>query len=305
MIDGYTKIYNLGDVRIRGLFTWPVSVEEKVDGSQFSFMKDEEGVVHFRSKRVPVYAEEPSMFQAGCLAILERKDLLNPGWVYRGEYLSKPKHNTLAYERIPEGHVILWDVQLERQTYEPYALVKHEAERLGLEAVPELISERVLDGPEELKDLLEKTSVLGGQKIEGVVIKARGRLNADGKLLAGKWVSEAFKEVNQKSFKERNPGTGQILETLATRYRCESRWRKAVQRLRDDGTLTNTPKDIGPLVREIQSDIQAECAEEMKDLLFKWAWKKIAKKTVGGFPQWYKEELIKVAFDEEEGEQVI
>lgn len=39
----YPSIYNLGHRYIADLLTVPVIVEEKIDGSQFSFGLDEEG----------------------------------------------------------------------------------------------------------------------------------------------------------------------------------------------------------------------------------------------------------------------
>jgi hypothetical protein len=46
----YPSIYNLGHRALQDLLTVSVNVEEKVDGSQFSFGITEEGEIKLRSK---------------------------------------------------------------------------------------------------------------------------------------------------------------------------------------------------------------------------------------------------------------
>ena len=36
----------------------------------------------------------------------------------------------------------------------------------------------------------------------------------------------------------------------------------------------------------------SKCEAMIKEVLFKWAWKKISPKLTGGVPQWYKERLL-------------
>src|SRR6267142_6345300 len=110
MIPSYPKIYNLGHAAILDLLDGDVVVEEKVDGSQFSFglLYDTRPLVEpafrlfFRSKEAIIEPEAPpKMFARGVEAVKAIAHLLTPGFVYRGEYLQKPKHNVLAYDRIP------------------------------------------------------------------------------------------------------------------------------------------------------------------------------------------------------------
>ena len=68
--------------------------------------------------------------------------------------------------------------------------------------------------------------------------------------------------------------------------------------MRESGTLTDTPKDIGWLIKEIASDTHRECSEDIKEKLFKWAWPHLQRKVVAGAPEWYKEQLAKAAFGE-------
>ena len=106
----YPKIWALGHRAVRELFDGDVFVEEKVDGSQFSFgvFNDE---LRCRSKGADINTQAPEKMFAKAVETAQRlgPDLLE-GATYRGEYLQKPKHNTLAYDRVPEGNIIIFDI---------------------------------------------------------------------------------------------------------------------------------------------------------------------------------------------------
>jgi hypothetical protein len=146
---------------------------------------------------------------------------------------------------------------------------------------------------------LNVKSVLGGQKIEGFVVKNYKHFTSDGKTMMGKFVSEQFKEVHKKEWKNTNPTQKDILTQLGETYKSEARWYKAIQHLKESGAYTRSPKDIGPLLKEIQQDIKTECQDEIKEKLFKWAWSHVARKSIQGFPQWYKELLMEQQFTKE------
>jgi hypothetical protein len=297
-IRGYSKIYNLGHRALADFFDGlAIEVTEKVDGSQFSFAMIE-GELHFRSRNKAIDASNPGMFEFGVRSIAERASGLQEGWIYRGEYLSKPKHNTMAYDRTPAGHVVLFGIDVGDQHYLDYTVLQDEAERLGLEAVPHL---GYVHKPsmEWLDQALETESFLGGQKVEGIVLKNYRMYDQDKKTLMAKFVSEAFKEKHGKEWKKANPSQGDVLEVLGESLRSEARWEKAVQRLRDDGVLTDTPADIGLLFKTVQQDIVEEEIDHIKETLFKWGWKKISKKTTLGLAEWYKRRLAEAQFDGE------
>jgi hypothetical protein len=144
-----------------------------------------------------------------------------------------------------------------------------------------------------IQEWLAKESFLGGPKIEGVVLKDYSRFDRDGKIYAGKYVSEAFKEKHKKEWKEDNPGGKDLLSLISAQYCTEARWRKAVQHLQEDGALEGSPKDIGPLMKELVRDLEQEEEAEIKAELFKWAWPHIKRAAGRGFPEWYKGELLK------------
>jgi len=94
-INSYSHIFNLGHRAVQDILDGPVIVEEKIDGSQFSFMQDNDGV-NCRSRGKQVFLDDPGMFK---LAVETAKDiayLLEPHRIYRCEFLAKPKHNVLA-----------------------------------------------------------------------------------------------------------------------------------------------------------------------------------------------------------------
>ncbi len=76
-------------------------------------------------------------------------------------------------------------------------------------------------------------------------------------------------------------------------YKSEARWNKAVQHLRDNGELTGTPKDIGPLIKEVRQDIIAEEKENIKETLWGISQNDFLATATNGLPQFYKEQLIK------------
>ena len=299
-ISSYPSIFNLGHKAVQNLLKTSVIAQEKVDGSQFSFCKTEDGELVFRSKGAEINPDDSSgMFSKGVAAVKEVVDRLTPGWVYRGEYLRTPRHNALAYDRVPKGHVILFDVNPGLEEYLPYGDVVQEADRLGFEVVPLLFIGKI-ETHEEVERLLQATSVLGGQKIEGVVIKPKdyNLYGQDKKVLMGKFVSEAFKEVHRAAWKNDNPGQKDIIERLGLELTTPARWQKAVQHLRERGEVEDSPKDIGKLIPEVIADVQKECEDAIKQRLFDWAWKDLKRKVIAGLPEWYKEELLKKQFEE-------
>jgi RNA ligase len=296
--QSYPSIFNLGHRAIRDLFSFPVVIQEKVDGSQFSFgVFDGEIKVRSKGREFPVDGPE-DMFAAACATVRSLAPKLVDGWTYRGEYLSKPNHNTLAYDRVPAKHIILFDISTGDGEFLRYDALPINAEILGLEAVPSIYQGMVED-PDQLRSMLERVSVLGGQKIEGVCIKQLepNLYGTDKKLLIGKFVSEAFKEVHREKWPVNNPAPSDVLEALSKELSTIPRWNKAIQHLREAGWLTSTPKDIGPLIQEIPADVLKEETEYIKEKLFAWAWPKIKRMITNGFPEFYKQKLLDEQFD--------
>lgn len=297
-LHSYPSIFNMGHRMVLDLLKEPVYVQEKVDGSQFSFGLGEDGTVLTKSKGAVVYLETcDKLFKGAVEYVNSIKDKLSPGYTYRGEVLCRPRHNALAYDRVPNHNVVLFDINTGEEQYMKYSDVAEEAKRLDLEVVP-LLYTGMVDSAEALKALLDTTSFLGGQKIEGVVVKPVNyyQFGPDKKVLMGKYVSEAFKEVHGGEWRKSNPTHSDGIEQVALAYKTPARWSKSVQHLRDAGLLEDSPKDIGKLMKEVNVDVLKECEAEIKELLFKAAWPKIARIITAGLPQWYKSALLDKQF---------
>lgn len=301
MLNAYPSIYNLGHAAIADLLKGPVIVEEKVDGSQISFGRLLNGDLAMRSKGAPINMLAPEGMFAKAVEVVNRlADKLKPGITYRGEYLCKPKHNALAYNRTPKDHIILFDINHDLEAYRDPSRKKLTAEVLGLECVPVLF-EGVIADINQFRALLDTESVLGGQKIEGVVIKPANYdlFGRDKKVLMGKFVSEAFREVHSQSWSKehKTPCNADILALLANRYTTQARWAKAEQHLRDAGKLETSMRDIPALMVEVPTDIEKDCEDEIKDYLYSWAWPQLRRACTRGLPEWYKEQLLKKQFE--------
>ena len=318
----YPSIFAVGHHAAHDILLDTVVVEEKIDGSQFSFGvfdEREPGIypavydqdtftLRCRSKGAQLNIIAPEhMFAKAVAVVQEIKNELVLGWTYRGEYLVKPKHNALAYDRTPYRNIIIFDINTGHEEYLDPAAKKIEANRVGLEVVPVLYHGPGLElSHDHLRNMLDNTvSVLGGQKIEGVVIKNYERFVAGGGAMFAKFVSEAYKEVHSAERKRENPTTGDIIQQIISDYRTPARYQKALQHLSEAGKTEGTLRDIGLLIREIPEDIKRECYDEIAGRLFKYAWPHIARGVCGGVALWYKDVLLKRQFEKDLTEPVI
>lgn len=296
----YPKVWAIGHGYLSELFFDEVIVEEKLDGSQFSFgLFGIELKMKSKNKEF-IGSDSEKMFDQAKEVVESRRAILKEGWTYRAEYFNKPKHNVLSYNRIPDNNIIIFDINTGEETYLSYEEKSAEAKRLGLECVPLLYSGKVSSAV-QLEQLLEKESVLGGVKIEGFVCKNYLRFGKDKKALMGKYVSEKFKETHNKEWKSKNKGSDSILQLLIHTLRTEARWEKAIQKIRDSGELKNEPKDIGLIVDAIRQDIKEECEEFIKQRLYDWAQSGVLRGVSRGFPEFYKEKLMKRQFEIKNG----
>jgi RNA ligase-like protein len=314
-LPSYGKVYGVGHKDLADLLNGEIVVEEKIDGSQFSFsyVEGPEGLelkCRSNGQQLPLIVEKgedgincvtttEKMFRKAVAAAASRIHA-QPGWVYRCEYLQSPKHNTLAYERTPKDNLIIFDVMTGPESYLAPAEKANEAARLGLECVPLFYHGGGLSFPNAepgapefmrmLADFLKKQSILGGP-VEGIVVKNYNRFTSDGKLAKGKIVTEAFKEAHRDQWKVSNPCAKDFVQMLAQSMRTEARWRKAVQHLREAGKCEGTPRDIGALMKNVHTDIDAEDADQIAQALLKHFLPQIKRAVCAGLPDWYKKEL--------------
>lgn len=290
----YPKIYNASHGAVKDIFQWTVHIEEKIDGSQFSFgLKD--GRLWMKTHHKDVTNEEPfgqfmetMKFLRGS-AVLE---LVREGYTYRGEVISKLKHNHLTYQRLPKlGNIVIFDIDKGDEDYLGYVDKVQEANRLGLETVPYMFYGTVSNSG-TVRSFLDRTPLLGGKIIEGIVVKAYGHYAEDKKTIMAKIVSDAYREIAKDEGNiGAKPTRSDVVQALIEKYRTEPRWRKAVQTLRDNNTLKNDPSDIQGLRVQAMKDIEEECGDEIKNALYMSFKNDVLRGSVGGLPEWWKKTL--------------
>lgn len=298
MISAYPKIFNLGVDYIKDIFNEEVEITEKVDGSQFGFGKIE-GEVICRSKGKRQMPDQPDkMFKTAVDYIMTIEEKLPDNMFFYAEYLNKPKHNQIKYGRIPKNNLILFGARTKEgeilRDYSKYA------EMFDIELVPVLFKGKI-NSPVELKELMKTISILGEAEIEGIVVKNYDRKFLLGgqeiPLMCGKFVSEKFKEVMCKPQKEKSKAPDKLQEFCES-FKTEARWNKAVQHLKENGELENTPRDIGKLMREVNIDIESEEKENIKEFLWNLHKRLIFSSAIRGMAQWYKEKVVDQSFNQ-------
>jgi len=301
-IHGFPKIWHVGNSFIPNLFIGNVEVTEKIDGSQFGFGIAEDGELVCRSKGKEMILDAPEkMFSVAVKWVIDNealiRSILRPGDSIYGEFMGSPSHNILKYARTPANNVIVFGASLQNAWINKHAELSAVAAKLGLEAVPLLYHGEIKDF-EQMKSLLETDSILGNVKIEGMVFKNYEQPCFLGNIILpsfGKFVSESFKEAHASDW---GPKFKQAdhLQALIDSYRTEARWHKAIQHLREKGELTDSPKDIGNLMKEIERDLAEEEKENIKAKLWQLHKDQFFRKAQAGFPVWYKDELAKKQF---------
>ena len=303
MIHAFPKIFAIGTVYIKDIFKEEVEITEKIDGSQFNFGKID-GELFMRSKGKQIFPDAPEkMFTLAVNYVLSIQDKIPNNTTYYCEYLNKPKHNVLTYERVPINNLILFGVSDTSSAFiSNYENLVESAVNLSIEFVPRIFSGKI-DDPQTLLKFLETDSILGNTKVEGIIIKNYKRPFLLGgmpiPLMMGKYVSEKFKEKHDKNWGKENTSKGKW-QLFVESYRTEARWLKTVQHLRDNGELKNSPRDIGKLIIGVKEDIKDEETEIIKNFLWKEFSGELLRKSTAGLPEWYKKYLLKNSFEQKD-----
>lgn len=295
MIKAFPKIFVLGTDYIKDILDGEVEVTEKLDGSQFVWGRLD-GELFVRSKGVKLNFEAPNkMFKEAVDYIYSISDMIPDGIIFHAEYLQKPHHNSLTYSKIPENHLALFSVSDFTEKFYNYNEIKSWADKLSIDAVP-LIFKGVIENTDQIIEMVHGQSYLKGVDREGVVVKNYNKPFLLGgqpiPLMCGKYVTEAFKEVHRAGWSKEHTGRGKW-ETFKEGYKTEARWLKAVQFLRDSGELTESPKDIGNLIKRVITDIEEEEEETIKNFLWKEFGNEVLRTSVHGLPEFYKLQLLK------------
>lgn len=291
MIPDYGKVYNLGSREVKDIFLLPgeIYIQEKIDGSQFSFMKNQNGKLLCRSRNRIIDIKAPGMFKEAVESLLNILDSIPENRIYRSEYLRKPKHNHIEYQRIPKNHLILFDVEnIEDKDELLNFFTKGLFEHLGFVIFQNTRLYTQDEVIKSIKNEMLKPSILGGPR-EGMVIK---KYLPDGTIMKAKIVSDSFKEISghNKSRKKQSYKLN-IGDIISNDLRTESRWEKSLQHAKEDGEIEGYEKDIGTLIKYVFKDIEEECEEYCKDQLWNHYKKNIIKGASRGLAQWYKGKL--------------
>lgn len=294
-LPAFPKILTLNSTILPEIMDGEIEITEKIDGSFFAFGYID-GEIFFRSKNKDItHDTHDKMFREGIEYVKSIENRLKKyaGWVFYCEYLRKEKHNVIKYSRIPHNHLYLFGALFE-ESYAKGQILTQIAEYLDIEP-PNILYEGDAKETPPLEILMDKKSILGNEKMEGIVIKNYNKkikfAEKTYPIAVAKVVRDDFKERHTKEWK-RKKGLNDRINSFLESFRTEARWRKAVQHLKDNGDLEFQPRDIGKLVKEIQKDILEEEKENIKNELFEIYKKAILRKAVAGFPEWYKKELI-------------
>lgn len=263
-------------------------IQEKVDGSQFSFTLDDE--LKFYNKKKEISKNVIFATTIDSITLLSSTVNLNPDYVYHGEAIRKQRHNVISYFRAPRHHFILFEIYSKSHGYLKLDECQREAERLGLEMVQTLYQNK---DPQitpvskclEIIDLIEQNKIescLGG-KIEGIVFK---HLHAKKQ---SKIVATKLKLVTRQ-FKESVPGKlhgPSFIESIVSKYKTEARWRKSLQHVREYLPAESKNDDIRrEFMIELKADFVKEHETEVKNLLWEHFIGEIISRISQGSENW-------------------
>lgn len=271
----YGKVHRLGSKEHAGFDEdAEIIVQEKMDGSQFSFwVEDGQLVCCSRTSRLDI--NEPGAMFAKAVAtarLAHRNGLLEGGEVFYGEAFQRRRHNVLEYGVEPLGGLVLFEVSRSTKTIEEHA------KEMGCTPVKELYRGPLLP-KDELRAMATGISPTLGGRREGVVVKQLAPTYSRCKI-----VSPEFAEVKVvKSTKSDNP-----VADIGRAFAQPARYQKALQRLTEQGRITGTERDIGALIGEVRRDMFEEEKDAIAGALFALFSKDVGRAAVANVADWYK-----------------
>lgn len=299
-LPSYWKSVNLGDPKLGEFFRGSIlQVEEKIDGSQFSFGKVN-GELFMRSRSTLLNLESPEkLFAKSVNHILSvNPNLIPNNIVFRGESVTSNRHNSNVYSRTPTGFIVLFGGEdLVTGRVLDHLELSECAANFGIDVVPILdtMNPDGMSGEEILSHLnkfLDRESYLGGCLVEGVAIKRLSNpIFYMDKPIFAKLVSASFKETQKKEWRKDNPTQLDALHVIAEEVGTPARYDKAIQRLKESGKYTGAVQDIGPLIKAVGDDIREECREFIGARFAELFTDDVSRIAVKGVPNWYKKKL--------------
>src|SRR3972149_4327071 len=273
----YPKIHTVGYRGTEKVSSLPVYVSEKLDGSNVSlhcFMTQGGKVIRLasRTRWLDIESKQFTPFiqwAADHLNVLLAG--MEPGEVLWGEFCNN--HNVLKYDR--KSPFVLFDFSYTgfagERIFQAPDMWRVVLEKRNLQdVIPIGIWEfhgLLNDYQALLEAFVSRGAYLGGP-IEGIVIKNYSETSEYSEPLFVKLVMDEFKEGHKKVYAQ-----GESLEeSLCQLVFNEARFRKGVQRVKENEQYTGTMKDMGTLLSTIQKDVEEESMGDIATFLVNKYW---------------------------------
>lgn len=267
----YTDVVRLGHKSTVGVLNEGdnIIIQEKLDGANASFTLDELDLkMYSRNTELSESKTLGGFYNFVKDSFENKKELLNPNYIYFGEWLNPHKVKYENYEK----HFFLFDIYSKSENkYLDFSVVKLEANNLGLNLIP-VFYEGKYDSYEQLEKYVGSTALNAkiGDKVlgEGIVVKNVDYVDRFGNQMYVKLVVDEFVEV-QKQKKSSDPNSYKstdeykLAESLVTKARVE----KTIFKLRDEGLIADNleKKDIGLIFKESINRVYADLIKEESD----------------------------------------
>lgn len=248
-----------------------ISITEKVDGANASFVKDDDnfqGVTCYSRKQTLTPENTLQGFYSWVSKnIVPIKDKLNPNYRYIGEWTTP--HKIKYKEEYVKTFLMfsIWDEGT--QQYLSDGIVRAEAYRLGLETVKYFYHGEFVSY-EHMTSFIGKSNITEVPNTgEGIVVKNTNYLDRFGKQVFVKLVSESFAEI-QKQKLPKNPNVNQkelsVIKSIMTKARVD----KLMHKLVDEELINREDFEIekmGLLIKLITPRVIEDMYKEEKDML--------------------------------------
>ena len=279
-IKKYTKVVRYGksetiDVLKQGDI---ISITEKIDGANASFRID-----NTNDLGISCYSRNNPLDEHNTLGgfynwvrdnIVPTKQLLNPNYIYFGEWLIK--HKVIYKEECYNNFYLFSIYDIDKEEYIDELLMRKEANRLRLKTVECCYYGEFRDY-EHLKTFIGKSNMTEVVNTgEGIVVKNVNYKDRFGKQMFVKLVTDKFAEV-QKQKKPKNPCDEVVILTkqVVTKPRIE----KILFKLTDENKLKQdyAIEDMGTILKLLIPIVYEDVMEEESDMFVNYEEDKIRK----------------------------
>ena len=117
-------------------------IQEKIDGSQLSFLIDPTNTIQFFNKQKNLSLTNKTFERSFTMLSQEKVvEILNKSYIYHSESVCRRKHNVVNYGRTPKFYAIIYDIfDTESNRYLNLDEMITECDRIGLEYVKVVLS---------------------------------------------------------------------------------------------------------------------------------------------------------------------